>query len=236
MRTKLRENERVNFWTRKHWIVLFRPLLVFISAIAFMILLITTEPSETPGDFKELLEKLLIITAVGAAIYLVYSFFDRRFNIWIVTNLRVVDEWGVLSHNAKENALDKIHNVSYRQTITGRILGYGNIEIQTAAEQGSTVSTFVTSPKEFHGAIVNSQENYREEEKRIKYQIRYDDEDRVDCPHCAERVKAKAIVCRFCGRDIEKEETQAHKDKIIPDTPRISLQPPGERKQSPPVS
>lgn len=28
------------------------------------------------------------------------------------------------------------------------------------------------------------------------------------CPHCAERIKAEAVVCKHCGRDIPKDEVQ----------------------------
>jgi uncharacterized membrane protein YdbT with pleckstrin-like domain len=67
----------------------------------------------------------------------------------------------VFSHNSKESPLDKINNVSYNQTFWGRIFGYGNVQIQTAAEIGSTTYYNVEKPKELMDTITQMQEDYK---------------------------------------------------------------------------
>lgn len=32
---------------------------------------------------------------------------------------------------------------------------------------------------------------------------------RIRCPHCAERIRREALVCRFCGRDVERTGVQS---------------------------
>ena len=75
--------------------------------------------------------------------------------------MRVIDEFGILSNYSKESPLDKINNVSYSQSVIGNIFGYGNVEIQTAAEIGSTIFYSVENPKVLKDTITLMQENYK---------------------------------------------------------------------------
>ena len=34
--------------------------------------------------------------------------------------------------------------------------------------------------------------------------LKADDKDMKCCPFCAEKIKSQAVVCRFCGREIDK--------------------------------
>ena len=86
---------------------------------------------------------------------------ERNRNLWAVTDLRIIDEYGVFSLNSKESPLDKINNVSYNQTFWGRIFGFGNVQIQTAAEIGSTTYCNVEKPKELKDTITQMQEDYK---------------------------------------------------------------------------
>ncbi|MFH0795288.1 MAG: hypothetical protein V2A74_14800, partial [bacterium] len=79
---------------RRHWLVLVKPVLVFlVFAIATFI---AFKYSPQAG-------KILLLISIIPLLVLVWKMLDRRTDIWIVTNLRVIDEWGVLSRNAKES-------------------------------------------------------------------------------------------------------------------------------------
>lgn len=93
--------------------------------------------------------------------YFIYKVVERNNNLWAVTNLRVIDEYGVFSNNSKESPLEKINNVSYSQSFWGGIWGFGNVQIQTAAEIGSTTYIAVDNPKELKDTITHMQEEYK---------------------------------------------------------------------------
>ena len=151
MRTEIKTKEKVVLTLRKHWFTLIEPLFWF---LLFLILSLITFNTEY-GIFCH-------IGTVLSIIWFTYKFIDRKTNIWVVTNLRIIDEYGVFSVNSKESPLDKINNVSYHQPLTGRIFDYGNVQIQTAAEMGSTIHKMVEKPRLLKDTITKCQDEFRE--------------------------------------------------------------------------
>ncbi len=100
---------------------------------------------------------IILITAL----YPFIVYFIWVHNIWAVTNLRVIDEGGFFTRYAKESPLDKINNIEYEQSFWGRILGYGNVDIQTAAEMGETNYEMIHHPKLLKDTITHAQEEYK---------------------------------------------------------------------------
>lgn len=147
MKTDLKSNEKVVLLTQQHWFVLVLPVFLFLSGSVIGILI---------GTYGYLIP-------VASLIYFVYRFYLRKNNLWAVTNLRIIDEYGVFSHNSKESPLDKINNVSYQQSLTGRIFGFGNVQIQTAAEMGATTYEFVQRPKKLKDTITQMQEEFKKD-------------------------------------------------------------------------
>ncbi len=145
MRTILKENETVALIIRPHWFVLVWPSLYVVIGIVLAILI---------GTYGLFIPLILLC-------YLGYKIIERNNNLWAVSNLRVIDEFGVLSHNSKESPLDKINNVTYEQSLWGRMFGYGNVQIQTAAEIGSTIYNMVEKPKDLKDTITQMQEEYK---------------------------------------------------------------------------
>ena len=146
MRTTLKKDETILLIIRQHWIRLLLPFFVWLAAAILLIWLANTT------DF--------IITLV-TALYPMYEYLNWKNNLWCVTNLRVVDESGFFGRYSKESPLDKINNVEYDQSIIGRILGYGNVDIQTAAEFGETTYELIHHPKLLKDTITHAQEEYK---------------------------------------------------------------------------
>jgi uncharacterized membrane protein YdbT with pleckstrin-like domain len=146
MKTQLLKDEKIMMETKPHWLTLVGPfLLMLIGSILGIVI----------GSYGI----LLILVLLG---YFIYKIIQRKNNLWAVTNLRVIDEYGVFSNNTKESPLDKINNVSYLQSFLGKIFGYGNVQIQTAAEIGSTTYFAVENPKELKDTITHMQVEYKQ--------------------------------------------------------------------------
>jgi uncharacterized membrane protein YdbT with pleckstrin-like domain len=151
MKTQLKKDEVVILVTRPHWFILIVPFLILLASLVIV------------GFLIHGYGFLIVLGTLG---YFIYKVAERNNNIWAVTNLRIIDEYGVFSNNSKESPLDKINNVSYQQSFWGKLFGYGNVQIQTAAEIGSTTYSFVEYPGKLKDSITRMQEEYKD------YQIR----------------------------------------------------------------
>ncbi|MBK7123504.1 MAG: PH domain-containing protein [Chitinophagaceae bacterium] len=147
MRTALKKDEHILLITRQHWL---RLVLPFFAWLLLTVLLIWWLNNTTAW----------IIIAV-AALYPFIEYLNWRHNLWAVTNLRIIDETGFITRYSKESPLDKINNVEYDQSIWGRLFGFGNVDIQTAAEMGETKYELIHHPKLLKDTITHAQEEYK---------------------------------------------------------------------------
>ncbi len=147
MRTPLQKGEKVLLVTRTSWITLIVPALVALVGLVIAYFI----------DFFG----WGLAVSIPLLLYFLYKYLEWRVNLWGVTNCRVIDETGLLSHYAKESPLEKINNVSYDQSLFGRIFNYGHVEIQTAAEIGSTDYYNVHEPKLLKDTITLAQADYK---------------------------------------------------------------------------
>lgn len=150
MRTALKKDEKVLLIIRHHWLKLLGAFGIWFLIVLLILWLANTSESVTTSG-------ALVIILI-AAIYPLWVYLNWVHNIWAVTNLRVIDEGGFFTRYAKESPLDKINNIEYDQSFWGRILGYGNVDIQTAAEMGETSYIMIHHPKLLKDTITHAQE------------------------------------------------------------------------------
>jgi len=209
MRTRLRPDEELLAVVRRHWIVLGGPMAWTLLLLGCLIAaLYVGRPWVAPAAGVAL--------AVGV-VWAAWRWLDWRCDLWAVTSQRVIDESGVLSVRMIDSPLDRIENVTCLQSLWGRLLGYGTLNVQTAAEVGSTTIEAVTRPMELKEMILGQQQSsrYQGMARQMAPLIAAAaptrggapaaDAAQVDtreCPYCAEIIKVRARVCRFCGRNV----------------------------------
>jgi len=197
MKTQLKKNEKVILTIRKHWFVLLKPILWTVILLIIAVAVVVAGSDTEFGNFFLIVSGL---TTVLTILWFIYKIIDRNNNLWAVTNLRIIDEYGVFTNNSKETPLDKINNVTYRQPFLGRMFNYGNVQIQSAAESGSTTHKMIERPKVLKDTITQHQERYKQEQ--IKEQAQ-------SLANAVDRQKPSGEI------DISEDDFQKGKDKIL---------------------
>jgi uncharacterized membrane protein YdbT with pleckstrin-like domain len=124
----------------------------------------------------------------------------------------VLQKTGVVSRRSLDIPLAKVESVDLRQGVLGRLLGYGTLVI---GGTGGTRQRFrnVYDPHAFRLYLQDQIQLSREEVAQTLAPTLTERVERVEreCPYCAERILAKARVCKHCGRDVEPVSESAGK-------------------------
>lgn len=149
-KNQLLPGENLVVLARQHIIVLLKPFLINLVALAALLAL-----SIWLG------KAWLLAFFLAPLAFFLWKFLAWRGREYVLTDRRVVRQEGVLSISSFDAPLDKINNVFHRQSFLGRVLKYGEVGLETASEQGTTVFDFLSKPLEFKNHIVRQRESYR---------------------------------------------------------------------------
>ena len=146
---QLLPGENLIILAHQHYLVLARPLIVNVAALGILLAL-----------SLQLEKSWFLYFYLAPLCYLLWEILVRSRREYIVTNRRVVKQEGVLSISSFDAPLDKINNVFHEQSLLGRMLGYGDVGLETASEQGTTTFYSIPNPVEFKNSIVHNREMY----------------------------------------------------------------------------
>jgi uncharacterized membrane protein YdbT with pleckstrin-like domain len=130
---------------RKHWIVLvkgtFWPALIGLVVLVLLDGLLLDVPL---GDSRVLLN-LVVLVVLAAVGYIVWLNWQAA--TLTVTDQRVILELGIVIRTTKVIPLDRVQDVSTRQTPFGQFLDYGSVEIDTAGSIANELFTYAAHPE-----------------------------------------------------------------------------------------
>jgi uncharacterized membrane protein YdbT with pleckstrin-like domain len=149
----LGQNERIVFITRKHWLVIWRPVLLMLFLSGLIVVAALTLTPFTAG--ASLLGLVLLVFPLGRLILKVVEWANEQY---IVTNRRIVQLEGVFNKHVVDSSLEKVNDVVMDQTFWGRLWGYGDIEILTASDIGVNKLDMLAQPVRFKTTMLNQKE------------------------------------------------------------------------------
>jgi len=97
----------------------------------------------------------LILVLFGAAwsFVMIVIFLDWICTNYYLTNLRLIEERGIIGKRIVSIGLGKVQDVTCKFGILGRIFSFGDIEIQSAGTYGKIVFSFLPSPRRLREEI-----------------------------------------------------------------------------------
>jgi membrane protein YdbS with pleckstrin-like domain len=191
----LLDGEHLIYRARLHWTIFGTSILVLLLGAVLALVLWIYRPEY--WYLGAALAGVGLLLAIGPAIRYTSSEFA-------VTNKRVLSKIGFIERESDETLLSKVEAIGVDQGLVGRLLGFGTVTI-TGTGGTEEMFTKISQPLEFRRQIQTQVVGF--EERRGSALPASPVEaggSRVEreCPHCAERILARARVCKHCGRDV----------------------------------
>jgi hypothetical protein len=84
---------------------------------------------------------------------------------YIITNRRVMEVGGIINKHVRDSALEKVNDVDLKQSVLGRILGFGTVQIITGSDIGVNMFHRISNPVRFKREMLNAKENLHGEQE-----------------------------------------------------------------------
>lgn len=147
----LNENERIVLDLHPHWWYFAQSGgAVVASAIAWAV-----GTAKIDSGFWGWVPEGLGVVLLVALVWLGWEYLQWRFTNFAVTNARVIYQQGLVAKKGIEIPLERVNNVNSNQTIIERLLGAGDLLIESGGQDGQQRFTDIQRPAEVKKEILN---------------------------------------------------------------------------------
>ena len=162
MSIQLMPDERIIAEARQHWSVVAPPLAGAALALIVLSVILAVLPADV-GSFSTGAPRLLGGLVIGGVV-LIWAgirFLRWRSVTYVLTDRRIVLESGILARNGESIPLDRVQNTRIRRPLGDRMIGAGDIEIESAGRDGAEVLHRVPNAKRFYTEVLDAMEAHR---------------------------------------------------------------------------
>ena len=139
----------------QHWIFVLKSVLI---PVALLILVAI-------GDFTFITGSAVTVATLGvvalALLWLIVVWIRWQSVAYTLTDQRIKIESGVFGRQSKMIPIDRVQDCTTRQSLLGRILGYGRVEVDAAGAQGAEVLVHLPRPGVFRDQVFVQSERRR---------------------------------------------------------------------------
>jgi uncharacterized membrane protein len=113
-------------------------------------------------DFEAVgvLALLIALAPLAEGVRIFADWLNERY---IITNRRVMEVKGIINKHVRDSALEKVNDVELDQSVVGRMLGYGTVQIITGSDIGINMFRRISNPVRFKREMLNAKERLSDE-------------------------------------------------------------------------
>jgi uncharacterized membrane protein YdbT with pleckstrin-like domain len=152
----LNEGEDLALDLRPHWWYFSKHILTGIPLFLALILIL----AKTTGDTRKWLMVVWGIIALVWAGWLALKYLQWNFTHFVVTSDRVIYRTGAFSKHGVEIPMDRISNINFNQSLWERVIGAGDLEIESAGKDGQSRFEDVWHPDGVQQELYRQMEGY----------------------------------------------------------------------------
>lgn len=147
----LHANEELVLDLHPHWWYLASSLVGLAAAVAVGVAALAL-------DWPDAVRLLMAVLVVGTLIWFVERYIRWISTHFVLTSDRVIYRSGVIAKEGIEIPLERINTIFFRQRIFERMLGLGDLEIESASKEGSQRFDDIRRPDEVQNEIYQQME------------------------------------------------------------------------------
>jgi uncharacterized membrane protein YdbT with pleckstrin-like domain len=155
----LADGERIILRSRQHWLaVLLEERTALSLVILGVVLGIAREVfhDSLRGALYDAVGWATLVLIVVGLLWFLYRLWGWLSQAYLVTTRRVMKVEGIVNKRSADSSLEKINDAVLTQGLLGRLLGYGDLEILTAAETEVDAFNMLAGPKDFKREMLNA--------------------------------------------------------------------------------
>jgi len=157
-RKNLNADETVALDMHPHWWYFWEPALTLIGILIVAIIILVN----TDGDsgFGQFMRFVVLAGVVVGAIWLVSRYMKWISTNFVITSHRIIFRQGIISKSGIEIPLDRVMNVNFHQGMLERMLGAGDLLIESGGEDGPSRFTDIRHPDRVQNLIHSEMEGH----------------------------------------------------------------------------
>lgn len=201
-RKLLNPHEEVAVDLHPHWWYFAKPVAAIVGAIAVGILYLVIGGE---GTFRKIVGYLALILLVAAIVLLVMRYLRWATTNFVITSDRLIFRSGVVAKSGIEIPLERVNTVHFNQSVFERMVGAGDLVIESGGEDGQQRFTDIRNPDRVQREIHTQMEE--NERRRFTLPGQGSGEDVA-----TQLEKLEGMLERGT---LSPEEFQAQKDKLL---------------------
>ena len=159
----LNDNETVSVDLHPHWWFLAGPILAIVGAITAGIA--TLVVAETDSTLHTVAGWATLVALAASGLWLISRYGRWLTTHFVITNRRVIFRTGLLTKRGIEIPIDRVNTVHFRQSLWERMVGAGDLLIESGGESGQQRFTDIRQPDRVQ-RVLHAEMETRERRRR----------------------------------------------------------------------